>query len=580
MFTFDNTHIFTGYLKQLLATQPIPTCKVYSKAFERTMYKTGTEDPRVVVSIDTRLDANRLPRQINYIKDNSIYKYTWNTDGSVPGIGQGSYRWERVYQDIYEHDRPIAGVTKVLQSSGNLYDTATHEYLGEYLRFLRDYHDVDLMPLYNCFSNHIYNNIDLSLAGDTVEVKVEPTDTPVPQLDEGAEVEQEEQETKTVKVSPDIVFNSLDTRYRIYAFPVKLFANYTIAVDSQQGLEMFCGIYRNNLDKSSRSIDLIKRTYHKERKAVFSQPFVFDKLDIKNWKYESEITSATGSKIPLFDEAKISRIDILSREPDLKLFLKVPVSCTSTITVLEGDYRKFNDCSYTPVRVKRAEVSEENYRAALANKENDIKSYFTSTKLAWQYNYNKTIVNFNPTSMAGKKAIGVKSDVTSITKLQLLSLNTGKSYPFADRLAEYLVGSAISDLDEIPDNIERAQKVMNQNGHYFSIEGRWEPKMQKLIYDQLMVAGPINVQATEADAATGKKPAYKVTDARCGLHTLTGLKQRSLLYDILGYVDRDAEKHYASWRVKKDKSTAGIPKLEVNNTIQNVDIYNEIYDIK
>ena len=48
-----------------------------------------------------------------------------------------------------------------------------------------------------------------------------------------------------------------------------------------------------------------------------------------------------------------------------------------------------------------------------------------------------------------------------VTPLQLLSQNTGISYPFADRLIEYLVGNAVTSVDDIPDNIKRAKKVIN-----------------------------------------------------------------------------------------------------------------------
>jgi hypothetical protein len=66
----------------------------------------------------------------------------------------------------------------------------------------------------------------------------------------------------------------------------------------------------------------------------------------------------------------------------------------------------------------------------------------------------------------------------------------------------------------------------------------------------------------------------KLIDERQGYHTRLGHTCKSTLYDVLGYVDKDTEKVYSSWR--KEKETG---KAHVANNIQNVDIYNGLYDI-
>ena len=249
-----------------------------------------------------------------------------------------------------------------------------------------------------------------------------------------------------------------------------------------------------------------------------------------------------------------TRWDIINKEKDLRLFIKVPTSCKSSITILEGDYRGYNDAIYTPVQKKQL-----------------------------QYSCNHSVLNFNTNKTADKVDLNNYA-FKPISKLQLLAFNTGESYPFADRLVEYLIGSAITPIDDISDNIKRAQKVMEANKYYFKIDGLWEDKMQNIIYDYMINSGPIKVVTVcddKYDELYGKEVDTKdysgpirqvVKDKRQGTHPRLGHTNKSTLYDILGYVDKDAEKWYASWKNENNRAV-------IKDNIQNVDIYDGRYDL-
>jgi hypothetical protein len=543
MFKFNNSHIFTGYLKQLLSTFNLPTCRIYTKEFAEYVAKHGKEDQRVIESFDsitftkravagrtedgtTAMQRHCPATRVNYLKGNELFSYFWEyspdhvcIDCNKRLLEHGNTYWRRTSSVFYNPNKNIPGLTRTLNSPGNTYDTETHEYLGEYLRFLRDYYGVNLMSLYNCFNNKIYNNVYGKI---------------------GLPLNSE-------KPTSYVTFDSYDTRYRIYAFPVKLFCDYTIAIDCDQDIEMFCGLYSMSLQDSDECRKLMAKTYQKVHHTLFNKPFIYDKLNVKYWSADQDF-SFDGKGYPVFvTKENVTRWDIANREQDLKLFIKMPVSCKSSITVLEGNYIGFNDAKYAPVM-------------RTVNRNGQGKK-----EAVWEYSQNHTIINFGDTS---DRTAGLNindSSFTPISKLQLLAFNTGESYPFADRLIEYLCNSAITPIDEISDNIKRAQKVMADNNHHFKIDGVWEDKMQKIIYDYIINAGPIKTEKNSESTT-------KLVDARYGLHPTLGHNAKSTVYDILGYVDRDAEKWYASW-INENGSAA------VHNSIQNVDIYDGLYDI-
>ena len=167
MFKFDNTHIFTGYLKQLLSSVNLPTCRIYTKEFADYLSQHGKEDPRVIESFDTasyygetvNTYKQHAAVRVNYLKANELYNCFWKYSQDNKEFGHSNTSWKRTSSVFYNRDKSIPGLTRVLNSPGNAYDSTTHEYLGDYLRFIRDYYGVNLMSLYNCFNNKICNNI-------------------------------------------------------------------------------------------------------------------------------------------------------------------------------------------------------------------------------------------------------------------------------------------------------------------------------------------------------------------------------------------------------------------------------------
>lgn len=462
MLKFDNNNIFTGHIKQVLANFNLPMYKIYTRQHEIYKQKNGQERPDIFESISGKSTKYRdYTRSFIYIKDNELSKYYYQYKSGETALDeQGIYKWDKV--GSYAPGMKILNGTKRLKIKNNIYDSYTHEYLGDYLRFFRDYFDLNLMPLYNCFGNKLCNNLDLMI-DDTVTV------------------------------------SSSDVNYKIYRLPVKLYQSYTIAIDCDTPVELFCGLYGKYYTNSTEYPNFSKDTYIKYSQLKFAQPVLYTRL------------------VDIFNKQDVTRtqlLDIAKNEQNINLFIKVPINNTSTITVLEGDYRNYND---TILNYKKQDQKAQQ-RQLKNHVVTNYESFINPGKLAGLTEFLNRIGSFKP-----------------ITNLELLQLNTGESYPFANRLIEYLCDNVITDLDELQDNIKRVQKIVYEltQGKIEGVPGIWDARLQPIIYD-FMVAN---------------------------------YTKELFNHDIFGFIDKDTEVNLYAKNQATGKKT----------TLENIDIYDDIY---
>ena len=204
-------------------------------------------------------------------------------------------------------------------------------------------------------------------------------------------------------------FDTRETGYKIYMIPIKLFQKYTIAIDCFTDVEVCCGFY-GKYQYGSAYDTIAEDTYKCFNSMLFNKPVLYDPAAVLK-KY-------LDPRHPL---------EIAQHESDLKLFIKLPISNKSSIVILEGDYTE-----YTPSTIIKYSPAKDDDFIVVNN---------------------HTQVNFDGDLDENIKHL--------VTPLQLLAQNTGISYPFADRLIEYLVGNAVTPVDDISDNIKRAKKVIN-----------------------------------------------------------------------------------------------------------------------
>lgn len=234
---------------------------------------------------------------------------------------------------------------------------------------------------------------------------------------------------------PNVEINNNTTKdgYKVMIVPIKINTDYTIYIDSSVPIEI-CACYYDGINLLNTNIIDSSKVYLKNTNSSFSQPFVYR-------VNQDSIKEDDGNKI---------KTDIKVLENQLVMLLQIPEINTSTVVVLEGNYKNIN-------LLPNGELSTEQY----------FGIPFNQLPIETQNEYFKTLSS-------------------------LLNIADGQNYAFNDRLIEYLLLNVIDSQDEISQNIKRIQDYITSNKFYNTfntkyrnnyIKGVWDVNIRKYIYD-------------------------------------------------------------------------------------------------
>lgn len=216
---------------------------------------------------------------------NKNYKGFFIERGNVVENIVNNNKIERILKFPYTSGKPYKGLTFNYNSPNTVYTSTLHYFLGRYLRYIRDIYDLNLMHLYNCFSNEFISDVTLN--------------------DSNYEV-------------------SSNNSYRVVMVPIRLDQVYTIAIECPEDYKILPLIYgpQGILDLKVNNNYPFK-TLHKA--SNFSSPYLYS-LD------QSLIEGMTVA-----NEREL-KSQIYNNQRYLKLVIQLPRDNTSSITILEGDY--------------------------------------------------------------------------------------------------------------------------------------------------------------------------------------------------------------------------------------------------
>lgn len=403
---YDDT-IVTRFIKYLLATTYVPLVRVWKPKDFAIKGFHYLYDGRIVKALNTG--------NLESIKDFDVMK-------------------------LYIPDKSYFGINSTYVSNSNSYDSVTHRWLGNYLRFLRDYYNLNLMPFYNCFCGEFLNNIDIG------NVTIE---------------------NSTYK---GIISGVQNTNYKIAIIPVKFGTIYNLAVECDSPIEYMYGFYGPKgliEDPTNILIKGIGMSYYTKLPSIsFTAPV---KVPAIEWTLMSDYTT-----------------QIAQYEKYLRLFVKIPANVNTSVTVIEGDISRYNTlCGISNECAIKRFTPKTGMSTNMLNTCNTRTTDGISVPAVTMY-FDKISDTDNRVNYTNRP------ESECLSPLGLLQWSDGYTYAFSNRLIEYLLLNVIDSQESINKNIERVQdritsyQMSNRNlfpkyRGAFS-PGVWDEGIQKYIY--------------------------------------------------------------------------------------------------
>ena len=280
---YTNT-IESKFIKDLIATTPLPTVD--------TLYK----GKWIVPGCYYINDCNVV--RANHITDDEAFQFDPDTSNSQLAL-----------ISPYKFGSSYPGFTSTYYSINDGYDSKTHYYLGNYLRCIRDLHDINLMPFYNCYNGEYVTDITIDST------------------------------TKTIIQSDPNVRGK-----KVISIPVKFGETYSIFIDCSTQVEIMCGFYGNKGYISPTQTPAVE--IKTENKYV----------NLRYTSFRDGFTYTTPK--PEKSTYPYTRF--------FRMFIQLPLNIESSIVVLEGNYTTKN-IAYSIVEIPLDKKNEKKLTVAMDN---------------------------------------------------------------------------------------------------------------------------------------------------------------------------------------------------------------------